>query len=339
MSIAPERYFDDASLSQELRSIFARFCFIAHESDLPAVDHYFSFRLGQDSLTLRRAESGLSLLGNVCRHRFNLIDPPGYGQRPFRCGYHGWSYDGAGQVVFIPLRDQFSGDPQPLPTYRHETAAGFTFASSNPHTRAPKVLQMLDRVGLPAGPSFHRDSIRHRCNWKLMVENVLEGYHLSAVHSNTFGKSGYTTTSRAEALDGDDDTLLVTFPHDKFAAQLIAAVPGVEPSYRHLYIFPNLFVSVTNDLVYFVSNVLPVSAEESVLHYRLFSAPALTRLTSTLQEHIKEEAIKFTVSALNEDRAILESCQIGMHGAVGNYLLGDSEHRIAHFHDTYARWL
>ena len=339
MSIAVERYFDEVSFRQELDRIFSRFYFITHESDLPTADDYFSFRIGQDSLTLRRGDTGLSLLSNVCRHRFNLIDPPGYGHRAFRCGYHGWTYDTAGRVVFVPLREQFSKEPQPLPTYPHEVLSEFAFASKDVDGRGEKVLRMLDHVGLPVGPSFHRGSITHRCNWKLMVENVLEGYHLSVVHPNTFGKSGFTTTSRGEGLDGDDDTLLITYPHDKFVAQLTAALPGVAPSYRHLFVFPNLFVSVTNDLVYFVSNVLPVSANESVLHYRLFATNQLLQLKPALQEHIKSEAIKFTTTTLSEDKEVLENCQIGMQGATGSYMLGSSEQRIRHFHDTYARWL
>jgi phenylpropionate dioxygenase-like ring-hydroxylating dioxygenase large terminal subunit len=339
MSIPVERYLDQASLDEELQRIFGRFCFVAHESDLPEPDDYFSFRLGRHSLTLRRFDDRLSLFDNICRHRFNLIDPPGFGKRPFRCTYHGWTYGKAGNVAFIPLREQFSADPEPLKTHLHQSISGFVFATNETVQRALAIKIMLDQVGPPEGPSFHQGTLHHRCNWKLMVENVLEGYHLSVVHPNTFGKSGFTTTSRSEAMDGETDTLLITYPNDKFSAQLVSLFPNVVPSYRHLYVFPNLFVSVTNDLVYFVSNVFPISADETILHYRLFGTKRLNELKLSMQEHIKAEALKFTEATLIEDKEILERCQVGMLGAVGEYMLGGQEHRIRLFHETYSHWL
>jgi phenylpropionate dioxygenase-like ring-hydroxylating dioxygenase large terminal subunit len=339
MSIPVERYVDPASLEEELQRIFGRCCFVAHESDVPEPDDYFSFRLGRHSLTLRRFDDGFSLFDNICRHRFNLIDPPGFGKRPFRCTYHGWTYDKGGHVAFIPLREQFFTDPEPLRTHPHQTISGFVFATTETVRRDLAIKNMLDQVGLPEGPSFNQGSLLHRCNWKLMVENVLEGYHLSVVHPNTFGKSGFTTMSRSEAMEGETDTLLITYPHDKFSAQLVSVFPNVVPSYRHLYVFPNLFVSVTNDLVYFVSNVFPISADETVLHYRLFGTKRLGELGLSMQNHLKAEALKFTMATLNEDKEILERCQLGMLGAAGEYILGTQEQRIRQFHNAYLRWL
>src|SRR5690349_9033234 len=99
MSIPVERYADPASLEEEIEKIFWRRCFVAHESELSSHNDYFSFRLVRRCLTLRRFDDDLALLENVCRHRFNRIDPPGFGSRPFRCAYHGWTYDRVGQIV------------------------------------------------------------------------------------------------------------------------------------------------------------------------------------------------------------------------------------------------
>jgi phenylpropionate dioxygenase-like ring-hydroxylating dioxygenase large terminal subunit len=338
MSIPVERYVDPGSLDEEVRQIFWRRCFICHESDVALPDDYFSFRLGHHSLTLRRFGKELTLLGNVCRHRFNLIDPPGFGNRPFRCGYHGWTYTASGDISFIPFREDFDGQPEPLECHDHRSARGFVFKSDQ-REEYSSAAALWAAVGQPSGESFHRDAILHRCNWKLMVENVLEGYHLSVVHPETFGKSGFTSASRAEEVNGEMDSLLTTYPHERFATHLALTFPGIVPSYRHLFIFPNLFVSVTNDLIYFVSNVLPISPDRTMLHYRLFVTPAFHKVKPVLQEHLKTEAIKFTASALNEDKGILESCQLGIASASGEYTLGSRERRIRQFHDSYMQWL
>jgi phenylpropionate dioxygenase-like ring-hydroxylating dioxygenase large terminal subunit len=172
-----------------------------------------------------------------------------------------------------------------------------------------------------------------------MVENVLEGYHLSTVHPNTFGKSGFTSSSRAHEVHRDADSLLTTYPNERFATHLALTFPEAVPGYRHLFVFPNLFVSVTNDLIYFVSNLLPLAEDKTILHFRLFATRTLESVKPALQEHLKEESVKFTVAALNEDRDILERCQLGISSASGEYILGRREHRIEQFHDSYMRWL
>jgi phenylpropionate dioxygenase-like ring-hydroxylating dioxygenase large terminal subunit len=339
MPIPVERYIDPQSLDEELARIFWRRCCVAHESDVAAANDYFSFHLGRRSLTLRRFGPDLALLDNVCRHRFNLIDPPGFGNRPFRCGYHGWTYERSGEISFIPLREEFQSEPIPLERHAHRNVAGFVFKINPLEVPNAPLGELFSEIGKPDGASFHRGALHHRCNWKLMVENVLEGYHLSVVHSNTFGKSGFTSSSRAHGTNCGMDSLLTTYPHDRFATHLAATFPGVVPAYRHLFVFPNAFISVTNELVYFVSNLFPISADQTVLHYRLFATQRFAGLGAALQQHLKDEAIRFTDAALNEDREILELCQLGISSASGNYVLGGRECRIQHFHESYMQWL
>jgi phenylpropionate dioxygenase-like ring-hydroxylating dioxygenase large terminal subunit len=339
MPIPVERYLGRESLEEELEKIFWQQCFVAHESDIAGTNDYFSFRLGQRSLTLRRFESELALFDNVCRHRFNLIDPPGFGNRQFRCSYHGWTYGPSGEASFIPIREAFQSDPTPLESHPHRNVGGFVFKSEPSDVTDTVAEDLLGDIGRPAGGSFHRGALHHRCNWKLMVENVLEGYHLSMVHPDTFCKSGYTSSSRADEMHRGCDSLLTTYPHDRFAIHLTARFPGVVPGYRHLFVFPNLFVSVTNDLIYFTSNLFPIAPDETILHYRLFATQQFAGLASALQQHLRVEAIRFTETALNEDKEILERCQLGMSSASGTYALGNLEHRIRHFHESYLQRL
>jgi phenylpropionate dioxygenase-like ring-hydroxylating dioxygenase large terminal subunit len=338
MSIPVERYADPASLEEEIEKIFWRRCFVAHRCELAAQDQYFSFRLGRRSLTLRESGSEAALLNNVCRHRFNLIDPPGFGTKSFRCAYHGWTYAASGEVSFIPMRQHFAGEPASLQRYSTREIDGFIFKTGEGREE-DRFGELLVEIGPPAGNLLYRGELRHRCNWKLLVENVLEGYHLSMVHPTTFAKSGFTTSSPCEAVFRGDDSILTTYPHERFATQLSGMFPGVKPGYRHLFVFPNLFVSVTNELVYFISSFLPVSSVETLLHYRLFATTRLIALGAAALQHVRDESIRFTERALNEDKEVLESCQIGIESAHGNYVLGAHESRIEQFHGTYMRWI
>jgi phenylpropionate dioxygenase-like ring-hydroxylating dioxygenase large terminal subunit len=339
MPIPIERYFQPTSLEEEFERIFWRRCFLAHESDVAEPESYFSVRLGRRNLTLRRFDTDTALFDNVCRHRFNLIDPPGFGSKPFRCSYHGWAYDDAGEVLFIPLRIDFGGQPPALMRYRSANLSGYIFKLDEAGVDGMGFKELIPEMGEPAGQPFHRASMLHSCNWKLMVENVLEGYHLSVVHPNTFARSGITTTSESTTIDRGTDSITTTHPHVRVAQHLVSSFPQAKPGYRHLYAFPNLFVSVTNDLIYFVSNLVPVSARETILHYRLFATRLLCAQSAAIQNHLKQEAIKFTETTLSEDKVVLETCQLGVEAATGDYLLGARELRIEQFHANYLAWI
>ena len=335
MSIPVERYFDPSSLDEEWKQIFWRRCFIAHESDIASSDEYFSFRLGRRNLTLRRFDSNIALLDNVCRHRFNLIDPPGFGVKPFRCGYHGWTYDSGGEIAHVPFREDFQEVPRPLERHDHWNHQGFVFGGGASLATEDALGALLADGGRPDGAPFHRGTLHHQCNWKLIVENVLEAYHLSAVHPKTFVRSGFTASSRSEIVIEGIGSKLVVFPHERVAEPLAEMFPGIVPSYSHGYLFPNLFVSCTNGLIDFVSNVLPVSADQALLHYRLFANRRCQQLKPAVLQYLKEESVKFTEAALAEDKAILENCQLGMLSAAGAYTLGAREKRIDAFHKIY----
>lgn len=337
MSIPLERYVVDGCLQDEVARLFMRHSCVAHESDVRAPDDYFAFRLGGHPLTLRRFGSELRLLDNVCRHRFNLIDPLGYGNRQFRCAYHGWGYDKSGVAAFTPFHDACATPPQPLSLFGPSTYGGMVFSDPDGGNFSDDAKRALDTLGVPSSAPFHSADMLHECNWKLLVENVLEGYHLSSVHAETFVKAGLTTTSPAECTLHGNSSLMETFAHESpQAGRRTALLPGTRKSYRHLFVFPNLFVSVTDGIVYYVANVLPLAVDRSVLRFRLFFTEAADRLAEPVKAHIAEQAIRFTTAALLEDKVIVENCQIGIGGARGQYLLGAKEARIAAFHHAYA---
>jgi phenylpropionate dioxygenase-like ring-hydroxylating dioxygenase large terminal subunit len=338
MSIPIESYLSSGVFEHDCQAIFHRHAFVAHQSEVAGDDHYFSFRVGNRSTTLRRFGPDIVLLDNVCRHRSNLIDPPGAGARAFRCAYHGWSYGATGGVEFAPLRDQFDCGLPALDRYHTRNDDGFLFLDSGDDALAQSRIDGLSHVDRPEGEPFHRGVIGHQCNWKLLVENVLEGYHLSCVHPQTFGKAGYTTTSRSDGAQGHWWSLMRTHAHADHAHKLRAFDEGAEASYSHLYVFPNLFVSITNGLVCFLSFLVPEAANATQLHYRLFETKRLASQARAVREFVKEQAVAFTATTLEEDREIVENCQTGLACATHGYVLGKLEQRIAHFHDLYRRF-
>ncbi|MGB5851321.1 MAG: SRPBCC family protein [Rhodanobacter sp.] len=338
MSIERRDYSDSNVFARELETLFAERLFAGTQADFDQLDDYRSLQVGSKAVSLRRTRDGVRAFNNVCLHRNALIDLPGYGNRPFRCGYHGWNYAADGRLASAPLADMTCITRRELGSYPVSEAQGLYFlglAGTAPPT--DEVAQILADTGIVLDAPFHRASLEHACNWKLLVENVLEGYHLSFVHANSFRPAGFTSTGRYTWHGGQYTSwndMLPLAASDK-SATIQRLAPQAGHYYRHVYVFPDLFVSNTNGLIGFLSHVVPIDTARSRLEWQLFELPALKALAPALRQHMKNEAVDFTQRALTEDKVLVEACQLGLTADGNEVQLQPREARIAHFHALY----
>lgn len=335
-------YSDSSVFDDELQRLFFRRMFAGTQFDFEPGNNYRSLEIGKKAVTIRRLKNDIHCYGNVCLHRNSLIDPQGYGDRPFRCRYHGWSYSEDGSLADAPLADHACIKVRALPTYPTSESHGLHFLGlSGAAPEVDGIDKTLDQAQIVIDRPFHRETLQHACNWKFLVENVLEGYHLSFVHGETFRPAGFTSTGTYAWADNASTSwnLLTPAPaHDKNSAmQRLSRNAG--HFYSHAYIFPDLFLSNTNGLVGFLSHVLPKSASSTHLDWMLFELPALKALPAPIRAHIKNEAIQFTQAALKEDQVLVEACHVGTAHDGPLAQLQPCEGRIAHFHSLYRNWM
>lgn len=338
MSIDRRDYSDRSVFTHELEMLFAERLFAGTQADFAQPDDYLSLTIGDKAVSVRRTRDGVRAFNNVCLHRNALIDPPGCGNRPFRCGYHGWSYAADGSLATAPLADAACITRRQLGGFPVSETHGLYFLGLG-GTAPPtgEVAQVLADTGVVLDAPFHHASLEHACNWKLLVENVLEGYHLSFVHANSFRPAGFTSTGHYTwhgAKYTSWSEMLPSAAADKSAA-IRRFAPKAGHYYRHAYIFPDLFASNTNGLIGFLSHVVPIDTARSRLEWQLFELPALKSLTPAPRQHLKDEAVAFTQQALAEDKALVEACQLGLAADGHEIQLQPQEARIAHFHALY----
>ena len=118
-----------------------------------------------------------------------------------RCPYHAWTYGLDGRLLACP---EFEGvldwekSQVALPEYRVETWGPYVFV--NQSADAPALVEILGVI--PAeiaklGCSIDQFEFSERrdytigCNWKVYVDNYLEGYHLPAAHPGLFRELDY----------------------------------------------------------------------------------------------------------------------------------------------------
>lgn len=165
-------------------------------------DFFTTELLGEPLLVVRDELGAIKVLANVCRHRnMPVADGSGNSKR-FICPYHAWSYKLNGSLIAAPMMHN-SSHACGLPEHRSEIWQGFIYTNldHSAEALAPQ-LEELDTLL----ENYHCDELRHvfvteeiwPANWKCLVENFMEGYHLSRVHPRTLGDR--TPTKLCEKL-------------------------------------------------------------------------------------------------------------------------------------------
>ena len=196
-------YTDEAFFALENERIFSGswvFAGFAHEL-AGAGDAAPITVAGQPLLLVRDAGQRLRAFHNVCRHRcLKLVDKPGNVGRAIRCPYHSWTYGLDGGLRVAPY---FGGrDPRAVPDgFDHaqhglvpvRVAIWHDWIFVNPNGNAPPLEEFVAPLrswldGTDLSRIHHLVTIDFgvvAANWKLLVENFIEPYHVQFVHSTT----------------------------------------------------------------------------------------------------------------------------------------------------------
>lgn len=205
-------YTDPAIFEEELRVIWhAGWVYVGHESEVPASGDRVLKQIGLQPVIMSRHDDGVVyLLLNRCSHRANMVCDADreHGTR-IRCPYHGWTFNTRGELVGVPYGagygadfDRSSLDLARVP--RVQSYRGFVFGSlaAEGKTLAEHLgsaAEALDRLAdlSPEGKvEFGHGWMKHRykANWKIVVENQVDGYHLHFTHQSFF--KSYSTPEK-----------------------------------------------------------------------------------------------------------------------------------------------
>jgi phenylpropionate dioxygenase-like ring-hydroxylating dioxygenase large terminal subunit len=203
----------------EMERVFNRgWLYLGHESEVPQPNDFVTRTiLGRPLILCRDAEGKLHAFINSCRHRGAEVCRAERGNaKQFTCFYHAWSYSTAGQLVAVPDKagypPSFKQEDIRLASPRTAVYRGFVFISFNPDVEElesylGEARPYLDLVadhsaaGMEVVSGEHRYSIA--ANWKLLVENSLDGYHLIPLHVTYFEylrSSGTQVSTRRKTL-------------------------------------------------------------------------------------------------------------------------------------------
>lgn len=276
---------------------------------------------GQPILLLTNSEGEINAFHNVCRHRgLILVNEKTKVEQSITCPYHAWSYDTDGSLESAPHFGGFRKQEIPgfkkcdfgLLPVRFEIWHDWVFV--NVDGKAPDFSEYVatfeeelkDFDFNTLEPIGRIDLGEIKTNWKLLMENFIEPYHVPVVHDVTAAgqplKDHYTVTSGRLLGSGID---LEDEKKDKTVSD------HLDMSARYLTLFPSFVLGI----------YLP---DQAGVHINVPVSPGVTRqyrVLYSLDQRVYSEEEKQALCDLwtdvhKEDHEIAVLLQKGREAAV-----------------------
>ena len=333
-TLSSSYYLDPSVLRTENRNVFGRtWQLVGRAEQVRESGQYFTCTIGEEPvLVVRGADGVLRAMTNVCRHRAGPI-ARGEGRRPvLQCGYHGWTYWLDGRLKNTPEFEgvaDFDRATCTLPQYQAGIWNELVFVNLDP--AAESLSEFLGELVTDMPPhDYSGFQLAQRkvweldCNWKVYVDNYLEGYHIPIVHPGLFRELDYpnyrTETKRNYSIQ--------IAPTRR--AERIRTTEG-DDQVRYFWLFPNLMLNVYPDN--FSTNlILPLGHGRTVTLFDwYFKDPDAAKSQI-------DETVAFSDEIQLEDIDICEAVQRGLSSMTydaGRYSV-KRENGVHHFHSLYA---
>ncbi|GAA4718183.1 aromatic ring-hydroxylating oxygenase subunit alpha [Phytohabitans rumicis] len=207
--------------------------YLGHETEIPNPGDFKTRTLGGRPLIFCRDSAGVvRAFYNACTHRGTILCRHEEGNTKFfQCFYHAWAFTNAGALHALPDDEAYPDVPafkermalRQVP--RLATHEGFVFVAFSPDVpdlmthlgRAAHYMSLTARIGaegMTTLPGVQLYSVKG--NWKLAVENAMDGYHFAPTHNTFVGylrETGFAVTDDdqyAYDLGGGHGLLILT---------------------------------------------------------------------------------------------------------------------------------
>jgi choline monooxygenase len=201
----PASWYTDVRIAQlELQNVFSRaWQVVGRTEQVAKPGQYVTASVaGEPVVAVRGSDGQLRAFYNVCRHHAMTVmtDPCGHAQH-LRCPYHGWTYNLEGELRGMTEFEgvcNFDRAQNGLVPIRVDTWENFVFVNLDEHTGSlQEFLGALAGLAKPLGFSglqfVERRSYTLNCNWKVYVDNFLDGgYHVPHMHKGLNSVLDYT---------------------------------------------------------------------------------------------------------------------------------------------------
>ncbi len=201
----PAPWYTDARIANlELQNVFSRtWQAVGRAEQVAKPGQYVTATVaGEPVVVVRGGDNRLRAFFNVCRHHAMTVMNEPCGHTPhLRCPYHGWTYNLEGELRGMTEFDgvcNFDRAQNGLVPIRVETWEKFVFVNLDPHAGSllgflGALVKLAQPLGFADLKFVERRSYILDCNWKVYVDNFLDGgYHVPHMHKGLNSVLDYT---------------------------------------------------------------------------------------------------------------------------------------------------
>src|ERR1700674_2798151 len=291
-------YFDPRVGGIEQQSVFAKTWQVVGRADqVREKGNFFTADLAGEPIVVARGDDGqLRAFYNVCRHHAAAVVTEAQGcAKQFRCPYHGWTYgiDGAlkGMVEFDGVCN-FDRAQNGLVPVCVDSWENFVFVNLDPPLQLAQKLQYFDRRIYTLN-----------CNWKVYVDNYLDGgYHVPHAHKGLSSVIEYTKYT----IENFERACLQCSPLSSNSKSKSGVAAPRQGRAFYLWIYPNFMINAYEGVMD-TNLVLPMGVDKCAVIFDYYFADISKRALKK-----NKESIKVSEKVQEEDEAICDAVQRGL---------------------------
>jgi choline monooxygenase len=307
----PSRWYWDPAFDRLDRdAVFARtWQGVGHAAQVAEPGQFFCAEVAGNPVIVVRGRDGV-LRGffNVCRHRGGplSVEPEGC-VRALQCKYHGWTYLLDGSLRGVPQFDRvelFDRKDYGLVPIRVAEWEGQVFVNLSPD--APDLGTFVAGIAEQIAPTrlgdmrfVRRVEYDIACNWKVYVDNYLEGYHVPHVHPELVKLYDFQSY-RTECFDW------YSLQHSPLSGEANLYSSGDGAAFYYC-LFPNYMLNILPGRLQ-TNLVLPLGPDRCRVVFQYFYADA----DSPAVRKLVEEDLAYSDAVQQEDIDICERVQLGV---------------------------
>jgi choline monooxygenase len=301
---------------------------VGRGDEIPAPGDFLTHEIAAvPVLAVRQQDHSIKAFVNACAHRFACLVPETRGSaKRFTCRYHAWTYDSAGALLRAPhmeMKPGFDAAQHGLRALQVDCWEGFIYVTlaQQPRSQLAEALEPLrarvvGRYDMSCYQTLSRETMEWDANWKNLIENFIESYHVPVAHGKTFAEH---RKAPADYVCGEDsDHYCYHHAAQAAASGLGAAHPGndrLRGEWRRTMVdfcvFPNHLVTLMPDYLWYIS-VQPLGTGRMRASWGFAVPPeVLAAVDAEDRDAYLAEFRQYLLIANDEDKALVEALHRG----------------------------
>lgn len=353
--IKPFEYNSEEVYQKENEFLFSKeWNFVGFLNDFENLNDFVAITIANIPVVIQNLNGNVRAFKNVCSHRHSIIQNESKGNRPLMCPYHGWAYNEKGIPTGIPKKPLFNLSKDEimclkLEEYKLEVCGNLVFVNLNEESNSlvdflGDFYDEVERISRNFGKQIDLNELDIVANWKIVVENTLESYHVALIHADTLYKMGpqglnfkfignhSSWDATLNKSENEGRNVKVHKPYQNRGYKI--------NGYKHILIYPNLLISTTYGVSFNLSIITPKDQNNTNFKSYVFISKNENDGSSKDLETIFEKSlIDFNRQVFDEDKVICQQVHIGANYAHHDGELSDEEKRVEHFQVVYKTYL